>query len=61
MVARCRRETGTLAVTFKRDGEPPERLQAVDGRDAVAQAVRLLLERRKLRAGDALRVELTTD
>jgi hypothetical protein len=59
MVARCRRrETGTLQVVFSRDGEPPERLQAVDGRDAVAQAVGLLLQHRKLRAGDRLTVEL---
>jgi hypothetical protein len=58
MVARGRRETGTLAVTFERDGEPPESLQATDGRQAVAQAVGLLLKNRKLRAGDRLTVEL---
>jgi fructoselysine-6-P-deglycase FrlB-like protein len=59
MVARCRRETGTLAVTFSRDGEPPESLQAADGRQAIQLAVALLLDHRKLRAGDRLTVEAT--
>jgi hypothetical protein len=58
MVTRCRRETGTLSVVFARDGEAPERLQAADGRQAIAHAVRLLLEQRKLRAGDRLTVEV---
>jgi hypothetical protein len=58
MTVRCRRETGTLAVTFERDGEPPEQLQAVDGRQAMAHAVRLLIDHRKLRAGDRLTVEI---
>jgi hypothetical protein len=57
MVARCRRETGTLAVVLTRDGEPPERLQATNGRQALQHAVRLLLTHRKLRAGDRLTVE----
>jgi hypothetical protein len=58
MVMRRRhRETGTLAVTFQRDGEPPESFQATDGRQAIAHAVRLLLEHRKLRAGDKLTVQ----
>jgi hypothetical protein len=57
MAVRCRRETGTLAVTFQRDGEAPERLQATDGRQAIQHAVRLLLAHRKLRSGDRLTVE----
>jgi hypothetical protein len=46
-------------VVFERDGEVPERIQAVDGRDAVARAVGLLLTHRKLRAGDRITIELT--
>ena len=53
----CRSETGTLAVTFSRDGEPAESVRASDGRQAIQHAVRLLLEHRKLRAGDRLMVE----
>src|SRR5262249_46691452 len=56
MVTRRRCETGTLAVTFERDGEPPEVLQATDGRQAAAYAVRLLLEHRRLRPGDRLTI-----
>ena len=56
-----RRETGTLAVTFQRDGEPPSELRAADGREAIAFAVRLLLENRRLRAGDRLTVEVASD
>jgi hypothetical protein len=59
MVTRCRRETGTLAVVFARDGEPPVHVHAVDGRHAMAQAVRILAEHHKLRAGDRLTVELS--
>jgi hypothetical protein len=58
MTRRILGRTGTLAVVFTRDGEPPESLQATDGRQAVAYAVRLLLEHRKLRAGDRITVEL---
>jgi hypothetical protein len=57
MVARCRRETGTMTVIFARDGEPLVRVQATDGRQAMAQAVRILAEHHKLRAGDRLTVE----
>jgi hypothetical protein len=47
-----------MTVCFERDGEAPECLEATDGRQAIAFAVRLLLEHRKLRAGDRLTVEL---
>ena len=58
MLARRKRESGAMTVCLLRDGEPPECLQAVDGRNAIAVAVGLILRSRKLRAGDRLTVEL---
>jgi hypothetical protein len=52
MAARCKRETGTLTVTFAAT------VSRLNGRQALQHAaVRLLLTHRKLRAGDKLTVE----
>jgi hypothetical protein len=51
------RTAGTLAITFHREGEPPERLIAPDGYRAVSTAMRLLAVRDRLFAGDRLTIE----
>jgi hypothetical protein len=58
MVARRRCETGTIAVIFSRDGEPPQTERATDANHALEIAVRLLITNRKLRGGDRVTVEV---
>jgi hypothetical protein len=43
-------------VVFERDGEPPIRLEAGDGRTALGHAVGILLARRALLVGDRLTI-----
>jgi hypothetical protein len=57
MVAHCSEPPKPLAVVFERPGEPPVRLDAADGRQAVTHAVGLLITSRKLQPGDRLTVE----
>lgn len=56
MVARCRPDPARLVVVFERDGEPPIRLEAGDGRTALGHAVGILLARRALLVGDRLTI-----
>ncbi len=57
MVARCKPEPQALTVTFHRDGEPDETHLALSGERALIIALRLVIARTALRAGDRLTVE----
>jgi hypothetical protein len=55
-------EPDAFALVFERDGEEPEtRLVQGDGERVLLHAVALLVQRRRLHAGDRLSVRAATD
>jgi hypothetical protein len=56
MVARVKRETGGLIVTFFRDGEEPDEMRASDSQRAAAAAITAIAARLKLYPGDTITV-----
>jgi hypothetical protein len=57
MTGRCWTKPTPLVVVFQRTGEQPVRIEVADGEKAVLIAVKELLMRGQLRAGDRLTVE----
>src|SRR5215475_13690288 len=61
VVARTRRESHAIVVTFSRDGEEPEEMFASDGQRAWRDAITLIAKREWLLCGDTLTVRRTED